>query len=217
MHYFSKILLLAGLGLSSMQANSDAQLYTCGFNGKMASYHENEAKKMQLLGAECRIMNSVEHIICSMRGVKTAYSYTEAEALLYRYPTAYCEMNNQLFVSSVKQSKGLAIEGKTALYFPVNGTQLSYKNRQKINSFAHKYMNMGYTFTITGYASATGSSSKNHMLSLKRAGVVRTALLNSGIRSSEILSVDALGEESLRYNTSYEFSLNRAVIIKAYK
>ena len=57
---------------------------------------------------------------------------------------------------------------------------------------------------------------KNQNLSLKRAGIVRNSFLDYGIKADNIISVDALGEESLRYRTKYEESRNRAVEIKAF-
>ena len=217
MHYLIKRSLIGVYFLLSFVGVHAETLYSCNYNGTVTTYHENDAKRMHLLGANCRIMSSAEHITCSMSGVKTDYSRDEAEELLYRYPNAYCEINNQLFTNSNSSKKSLSIAHKLVIYFQVNKSNLSYKNIQKINSFATRYRNMGYTYTITGYASATGNSSNNHILSLKRAGIVRNKLLDSGINADNILSVDALGEESLRYNTKYEFSLNRAVEIKAYK
>jgi len=197
-------------------ANSDI-LYSCDFNGKIATYHENEAKRMVLLGANCRNMNEIEHVVCAMNGVKVDYSRNEAEELLYRHPDAYCEMSQKLFTSTTQKSGGLSLVDKVIIYFPINSNYLSYKSLRKLSIFSQRHRNMGYTYTITGYASATGSASKNKLISLKRAGVVRNTLLNYGIHQDRILSVDALGEESLRYNTQYEFSLNRAVEIKVYQ
>ena len=209
-------LLLFTFFLSLIEAN-DKNLYTCNFHGKSTTYHENDTKRMILLGADCRIMHNVEHITCAMDGVKVDYAIHEAEDLLYRHPDAYCEMNSRLFRGKLNNTSSLALEKTLVVYFPIKGTSLSYKDRKKISTFARQYRNMGYKYTITGHASATGKSSSNYLLSLKRAGSVRSMLLNNGIHGSNILSVDALGEESLRYNTAYEFRLNRAVEIKVYK
>jgi len=212
---FSLVLTLF-LGISSSHAEN---LYSCELNGKMTTYHENDAKRMQLLGADCRIMNAYEEITCSMKGVRVNYSLAEAEELLSQYPQASCEMDNMLYLAVVninEKPKPLTLVKDTIIYFPVNGKKLSSKNHNKIKSFAKRHRNMGYSYTITGYASATGSSARNHTLSLQRAGIVRNTLLAGGINENNILSVDALGEESLRYNTKYEERRNRAVVIKAF-
>ncbi len=209
-------LMIGTLSISSLGAES---LYQCDFNGELTTYHENDAKRMLLLGADCRIMNESEHITCSMKGVRINYSRSEAEELLYSYPDAHCEMNDKLFVSSYQQSKiskPLNLVNKIIIYFPISGTKLSAKEIAKISRFSKQHRKMGYRYNITGYASATGKSSANYLLSLKRAGSVRNALLNGGINSNNILSVDALGEESLRYSTKYEMSSNRAVIVKVF-
>jgi outer membrane protein OmpA-like peptidoglycan-associated protein len=209
------ILSLVLIGFNSVQAEN---LYECELNGKSATYHENDAKRMQLLGAECRIMHPIEEITCSMNGVRVNYSREEAEALLAKYPKATCEINDQLFIAFVQtaQRRPLSLVKKLVIYFPINGKRLSQSSRNLITAFAKRHRSMGYSFTITGHASATGSASKNHTLSLQRAGVVRDAMLNSGVNENNIISVDALGEESLRYRTQYEERRNRAVVIKAY-
>ncbi len=204
------------LSISSLSAES---LYSCEYNGITSSYHENDARRLQSLGADCRIMSPLEEITCSMGGVRLNYSRSEAEDLLVRHPDATCQINDSLFLAitvRVKNKKPLSLKNKTVIYFPVNGNKLSSKNRAKVKTFAKQHRNMGYTYTITGYASATGSSAKNHTLSLKRAGIVRDTLLAGGINENNIISVDALGEESLRYNTKYEEGRNRAVVIKAF-
>jgi outer membrane protein OmpA-like peptidoglycan-associated protein len=194
-------------------------LYECLFDGKRASYHENEAKRMQLLGAECHLMQPSEHILCSMDGVKVSYTREEADKLLATYPKATCEINNNLYMAYGEKhyNRPLQMEKHLVVYFPVNSYRLSQRDREKLKGFAKRYRNMGYIFTITGYASATGSSSKNHLLSLKRAGKVNNILLDYGINLKNIISVDALGEETLRYKTQYEERRNRAVEVKAYK
>jgi len=188
-------------------------------NGKVTTYHENDARRMQSLGADCRIMNTFEEITCSMRGVRVNYSRSEAEELLSLYPEATCQINDILFVAismRTQNEKPMRLRNEAIIYFPVNGKDLSSSNREKVKAFAKSHRNMGYNFTITGHASATGSSAKNHTLSLQRAGIVRNTLLSGGIIEDNILSVDALGEESLRYNTKYEERRNRAVVIKAF-
>ncbi len=222
MHYLTKksTLFFLLFTLISSVSNLNAEtLYSCELNGKMTTYHENDAKRMQLLGADCRIMNSFEEITCSMKGVRVNYSLAEAEELLSLYPQASCEMDNRLFLAFVsvgEKPKPLTLVNKTIIYFPINGKKLSDINYNKVKAFAKRHRNMGYTYTITGYASATGSSAKNHTLSLQRAGIVRNTLLTGGVNEDNILSVDALGEESLRYNTKYEERRNRAVVIKAF-
>ena len=226
MHYLNKpkkrfflfILFVAFLG--NLQA--DENLYSCMYEGKTTTYHENEAKRMILFGAECHLMDNAEHITCSMDGVRVDYSKKEAEELLLSYPNAICEMNDILVRSnkisnSRSNVKPLKLQDRLNIYFLVNSSSLSQKDKFKINAFARVHRNMGYTFTVTGYTSATGSSIKNQNLSLKRAGIVRNSLLDSGINSDKILSVDALGEESLRYRTKHEERRNRAVEIKAFK
>jgi len=212
------LFLLFTLFLSVSTLNAET-LYSCEYNGKVTTYHENDARRMQLLGADCRTMNSFEEITCSMRGVRVNYSLAEAEELLSLYPQASCEMDNILFLAFVNISdkpQPLTLVNKTIIYFPVSGKNLSSNNQNKVRAFANLNRNRGYTYTITGYASATGSSAKNHTLSLQRAGIVRNALLADGVNKNNILSVDALGEESLRYNTKYEEGRNRAVVIKAF-
>jgi len=193
-------------------------LYECYFQGKWTTYHENEAKRMTLLGANCRQMHPVEHVTCAMNGVRLDYSKEEAEKLLYQYPQAHCEMNNLLYLSTRSQtySHPLALIDQVIVYFPVGSASLTSQARSKLYTFAQRHRNMGYLFSITGYASAPGRASRNHIISLNRAGAVRNALLNAGLNENNILSVDALGEASLRYNTPYEMRLNRAVVVKAY-
>jgi len=221
MHYSNKIflniILFLFVSISSMDASES--LYECLFSGTKASYHANEAKRMQLLGAECHIMQSKEYILCSMDGVKVNYTREEADKLLATYPKATCEIDNNLYMAQGQKhyNKPLYLDKYIVVYFPINSYRLSQKDREKLKWFARRYRKMGYIFTITGYASATGSSSKNHFLSLKRAGKVNNILLNYGINFKNIISVDALGEESLRYNTQYEERRNRAVEVKAYK
>lgn len=222
MHFLTKkntlITFLLTLLLSVSSINAET-LYSCELNGKVTTYHENDAKRMQLLGADCRIMNSFEEITCSMKGVRVNYSRSEAEELLSLYPDATCQINDRLFIAismRVQNTEPLRLKNKTIIYFPVNGKKLSSNNKAKVKAFAKLHRNMGYTYTITGYASATGSSAKNHTLSLQRAGIVRNTLLAGGVNEDNILSVDALGEESLRYNTKYEEGRNRAVEIKAF-
>jgi len=222
MHYLTKktifftAILTFIFGINSLHAEN---LYSCNMNGVSTTYHENDARRMQSLGADCRIMNTFEEITCSMRGVRVNYSRSEAEELLSLYPDATCQINDILFVAismRTKNTEPLTLQNEAIIYFPINGKKLSSNNRAKVKAFAELHRNMGYNFTITGYASATGSSSKNHTLSLQRAGIVRDTLLAGGLNENNILSVDALGEESLRYNTKYEEGRNRAVVIKAF-
>ena len=221
MHYLTKIstqlfTIFIFLASSSLSAET---LYSCSMNGITTTYHENDAKRMQSLGADCRIMDSFEEITCSMKGVRVNYSRNEVEELLSLYPEATCQINDILFVAismRTQNAKPMRLRNEDIIYFPVNGKNLSSTNREKVKLFAKLHRNMGYNFTITGYASATGSSSTNHTLSLQRAGIVRSTLLAGGINEDNILSVDALGEESLRYNTKYEEKRNRAVVIKAF-
>jgi outer membrane protein OmpA-like peptidoglycan-associated protein len=151
--------------------------------------------------------------------VKVSYTREEADKLLATYPRATCEINSSLYISNGEKqhNKPLKLEKRLIVYFPVNSKRLSQGDKNKLKAFAKRYRKMGYSFTITGYASAPGGSSKNHLLSLKRAGTVNQLLLTYGINPNNIISVDALGEESLRYNTSHEERRNRAVEIKAYK
>lgn len=222
MHYLTKkstLFLLILTLLSSISSLSAETLYSCNMNGVVTTYHENDARRMQGLGADCRIMSTFEEITCSMRGVRVNYSRSEAEELLALYPDATCQINDRLFIAismRTKNTEPLTLKNEEIIYFPVNGKQLSSNDREKVIAFAKLYRNMGYNFTITGYASATGSSANNHTLSLQRAGIVRNALLAGGVEENYILSVDALGEESLRYNTKYEERRNRAVVIKAF-
>ena len=222
MHYLTKksiLVTLAWMMLLAISSVNAENLYSCSYNGIVTTYHEDDAQRMKVLGADCRIMNTYEHITCSMNGVRVNYSRIEAEELLATYPDANCEINDSLFMSikrRVSDTKPLPLKSRVNIYFPINGNKLSRKNKTKVKAFAKLHRNMGYTYTITGYASATGSSSKNHTLSLMRAGNVRNTLLAGGINQNNILSVDALGEESLRYNTKYEERRNRAVEIKAF-
>ena len=210
--------------MATSSFSSDETLYSCVFNGKATTYHKNEALRMQLLGAECRLMSQAEHITCSMDGVRLDYSREEAEQLLARYPHAICDIGGVLYIATDASSNSnrdvqhhlMAIRDKITIFFPVNSNRLSSSAYSEISSFVHRNARSGYFFTITGYASATGSHSHNHTLSLRRAGIVRDVMLNNGISPDSILSVDALGEESLRHNTPYEFRENRAVEIKAY-
>ena len=218
MHYLTKkiILITAFFCISTLHAEN---LYSCNMNGVETTYHENDARRMQSLGADCRIMNTLEEITCSMKGVRVNYSRSEAEELLSLYPEATCQINDILFVAiSVRSqnSKPMRLKKEVIIYFPVNGKNLSSSNREKIKVFSGLHRNMGHNFTITGYASATGSSATNHTLSLQRAGIVRNALLVDGVNEDNIISVDALGEESLRYNTKYEERGNRAVVVKVF-
>lgn len=222
MHYLTKkgffVVLMCSMCFGVNPLNAE-NLYSCTYNGQVTTYHEDEAKRMQVLGADCRIMDRYEHITCSMRGARVSYSREEAEELLATYPEANCEINDRLFISLKRRvigEKALTLKNRLTIYFPINGNMLSKKNLDKVKRFAKLHRNMGYTYTITGFASATGSSSKNHTLSLKRAGNARDTLLAEGINENNILSVDALGEESLRYNTKYEERRNRAVEIKAF-
>jgi len=216
-YLIKKILCITVLfSINTLHAES---LYGCNLNGITTTYHENDAIRMQELGADCHIMNTFEEITCSMHGVRVKYSKDEAEKLLAMYPQATCQMNDKLFIAIVlrtEHTKPMVLKHKTIIYFPVNGKNLSSTSLTKVRNFTHLHRNLGYNFTITAHASATGSSAKNHTLSLQRAGIVRNALLSNGINEDNILSVDALGEESLRYNTKYEAKVNRAVIIKAF-
>jgi len=223
MHYLNKMKWLAFIFVTFIflinTLHADESLFSCVYEGKATTYHENEAKRMMLLGAECRLMSGAEHITCSMDGVKVDYSRREADELLLRYPDAICEMNGMLVRSNTAHSNAqpLQFQDRLIIYFLVNSSRLSTKDKLKIKAFANTHRNMGYSYTITGYTSATGSSLKNQNLSLKRAGIVRNSLLDYGIKADRILSVDALGEESLRYRTKYEEQRNRAVEIKAFK
>jgi len=225
MHYLNKIKWLFIVFFSLVFAlntfASDESLFSCVYEGEVVTYHENEAKRMMLLGAECHLMGGEEHITCSMDGVRVDYSRREADELLMRYPDAVCDMNGMLVRSSTgtghSRAQPLQLQDRLIIYFLVNSSRLSSKDKTKIKAFARAHRNMGYFFTITGYASATGSSLKNQNLSLKRAGIVRNSLLDGGVKADSILSVDALGEESLRYRTQYEEQRNRAVEIKAFK
>ncbi len=222
MHYLTsvKIALVSLIVVFISVGNaSDENLYSCIYEGKATTYHENEAKRMILIGADCRIMGAVEHITCSMDGVRVDYSRREANNLLLSYPNAICEIGDSLYVSNSthrSNTKPLKLQNRLTIYFAVNSNRLSKRDKAKIRAFAKVHRNMGNTYTITGYTSATGSSMKNQNLSLKRAGIVRNSLLDSGINADRVLSVDALGEESLRYRTKYEERRNRAVEIKAF-
>jgi outer membrane protein OmpA-like peptidoglycan-associated protein len=221
MHYSNKIFLNITLFLLLSISAIDASeyLYECLFDGKQVSYHENEVKRMQLLGAECHQMQPDNYILCSVDGVKVSYTKEEADKLLATYPKATCEIDNNLYMAygQKEYNEPLQLEKHLVVYFSVNSYHLYQEDRDKLKEFVKRYKNMGYFFTITGYASATGSSSKNHLLSLKRAGKVNNILLDYGISFKNIISVDALGEESLRYNTQYEEIRNRAVEIKVYQ
>ena len=222
MHYLTsvKIALVSLIVVFISVGNaSDENLYSCIYEGKATTYHENEAKRMILIGADCHIMGTAEHITCSMDGIRVDYSRREAEELLLSYPNAICEINNRLYISNTTHrdnSKPLKLQSRLTIYFAINSYRLSKKDKAKIRAFAKVHRDMGNTYTITGYTSATGSSMKNQNLSLKRAGIVRNSFLDYGIKADNIISVDALGEESLRYRTKYEESRNRAVEIKAF-
>ncbi|HIP14993.1 MAG TPA: OmpA family protein [Sulfurimonas autotrophica] len=218
MHYLIKknYLIIFGLLLTvSLTSVSADNLYSCQFEGKKVTYHENDARRMLTLGAECYKMTKEEYVTCSMKGVRLTYSFSEAEMLLLKYPDAMCEMNDKLRYG--KSSKnGLVLKSQIVIYFSVNGKVFSKKSRAKILKFAKLHKNMGYVYTITGYASSPGGAAYNHTLSLKRAGRVNDTLISGGVNKVNILSVDAMGEESLRYKTKHEEQRNRAVVIKAF-
>jgi len=196
---------------------NDEKLFSCLLAGEKATYHENEAKRLESIGAECHPLSYYEYVTCSMDGVRMQYSRDEAEKILSSYPKAVCDINNILYTySSYSSNKPMHIKRKLVIYFSVNSTHLSKSDYQKIlNYIQNQYQDEDF-ITITGYASATGSNAHNHILSLKRATIVKNTLIKNGISSNAILSVDAMGEESLRYNTQHEYKYNRAVEIRAY-
>ena len=204
---------------------SDETLYSCFFDGKYTTYHKNDALRMELLGAKCRLMSEPEHITCSMDGVKLDYSREEANRLLREYPDAICESGSRLYMSGSVSEPGennpsggssMIMQEKVTVFFPVDSNHLSRLSKTKIRDLVKRYPMKGYMYTITGFTSATGSNAHNHLLSLKRAGIVRNELIKNGVGTNDILSVDALGEESLRHNTKREVRQNRAVEIKVY-
>jgi len=137
------------------------------------------------------------------------------ELVLLNYPNAVCEMNNKLKYGRSSKN-GLVLKSQVVIYFSVDRKVFSNKSRTKLLKFANLHRNMGYVYTITGYASSPGGATYNHTLSLKRAAKVNDTLVKAGIQEVNILSVDAMGEESLRYETKHEEQRNRAVVVKAF-
>lgn len=219
MHSLIKFTIVFIFILTGNLSAKDERLFSCLLAGEKATYHENEAKRLEGLGAKCHPLSYDEYITCSMDGVRMQYSRDEAKKILLSYPKAVCDIDNSLYTYSSYNSNShtpMHVRKSLIIYFPVNSNRLSNSNYQKILNFIQNQYQSGELITITGYASATGTNTHNHILSLKRATIVKKTLIKNGIASDAILSVDAMGEESLRYNTQREYKYNRAVEIKAY-
>lgn len=78
-----------------------------------------------------------------------------------------------------------------------------------LNALAAKMTETGKNYKITGYASVEGVEAFNNQLSLKRAQVVRDALVERGV-SADKLTVEGAGSTD-QFGESYD--LNRRVVI----
>ena len=224
---------LAGMIASCLFLPARAEeLYSCLYNGTSSTYRAAEVTRMKALGAVCDKLGADERITCAIDGVKLDYSREESRRLMAANPSAVCEMGRKLIinVSAIKvsvtaqprpapRSTAFDMSGKEVVYFRLGSSRLSSSSYAILAAFSRKYGSGAHRFTITGYADASGSSRFNHTLSLKRAGRVRDALIDFGIPEDNIISVNALGEESLRFRTrnGQRFVLNRAVEVRAYK
>ena len=227
---FAATILLASLSFS---ANAN-EFYSCQFNGKEASYHQDEVPRMKSLGASCVRLTAATSAVCAVGSVSTIFSLSEAQAVMQSSNRVACSaggflVTNQRAVSSqvivtgpvAVLSRGQATfehQKTTVVYFRLGSARLSASERAKIDAFA-RYYGSGFRITITGYTDSTGSAAKNQLLSLQRAGAARDVLIANNVSVNSIVSVSALGEESLRYETADSKALgaNRAVEIKAYR
>lgn len=221
------------LSISASYASAN-EYYSCQFNGKEASYHEDEVPRMKSLGATCAPLTSANSVVCAVGTVSTIFSVSEAAAVLRSSDRVACSStgllvtNDRSVVTQVVVTGPIAYlaEGHaafehqktTVVYFKLGSSTLSASEKAKIVEFA-RYYGTGHKITITGYTDSTGSAAKNQLLSLKRAGAARNALIGNDVAENNIHSVSALGEESLRIQTadSEALGVNRAVEIKAYR
>jgi outer membrane protein OmpA-like peptidoglycan-associated protein len=206
--------------------------YICTLGNVSSLYYENEAIKLMDAGAECHVAGQSEMVVCAFNNVRQPYAKEEAKIILQSYPDAVCEWSGYLVASS-SGDRGNIINRESSkeeytsyrkfkfvkglnIRFPVNKYTIDKKLYNNLSKIMRRYMNGKYLFTITGYASATGSNQYNYMLSLKRAASVKKALESMGVSPASILSVDALGEEALKVRTHREEKKNRIVEIKVY-
>ncbi len=225
---FFQALAGSGVVLFLFMPATAEELYSCLYNGTSSTYRAAEATRMRALGAVCDRLTAAERVTCAIDGVKLDYSREESRRLMNEKPDAVCETESKLLVNvradasqarSTSRHATFDMIGKEIIYFRLGSSRLSARSSALLAAFSRKYGSGSYRFTITGYADASGSSRFNHTLSLKRAGRVRDALIDFGISADNIISVNALGEESLRYRTrnGQPYILNRAVEIRAYQ
>jgi outer membrane protein OmpA-like peptidoglycan-associated protein len=235
MIYFSKIIAVFGALLISALPVAANDFYSCVFNGKEASYHRDEVPRMKSLGAECVPLSAATSVVCSVGSVSTIFSVSEAAAVLDSSRRVICSSagimvtnapdvaSSQVVVTGpvailTDNRPTFAHESTAVVYFRLGSARLSQSELAKVAEFA-RYYGSGYRITITGHTDSTGSASRNHLLSVQRAGIVRDALIRNNVSAANILSVSAMGEESLRYVTGDGIALgaNRAVEIRAYR
>ena len=115
-----------------------------------------------------------------------------------------------------EKQQPLTLVNKSIIYFPVNGKKLSIKNKNKVKALLKHIGIWDIPIRLQDMHQQQAVLLRIIHYHCKELVTVRNTLLASGINENNILSVDALGEESLRYNTKYEEKRNRAVVIKAF-
>lgn len=234
MTYFNSIFGLIAAFILSSNSLSANEFYSCEYNGKEASYHQDEVPRMKSLGAACIPLNAATRLVCSIGSVSSIFSVSEAEAVLNSSNKVSCASGGILIASGghrlnpvvvaseisvlVADRPAFELQKTVVLYFRLGSAKLSKAELSKIAETA-QYYGTGFKMTILGHTDSTGSAAKNHLLSFQRAGAVRDALIRNNVDASDILSVSAMGEESLRYQTEDGIALgaNRAVEIRLYR
>jgi outer membrane protein OmpA-like peptidoglycan-associated protein len=201
---------------------------------------------MLSLGAKCEPL--ALPVICAVGSVQSVFSHAEANEILAKGNSRVsCEIAGHLVIGDtvaatvssnplppsttavnahsaelsvvIGDRPSFRMDKKEVVYFAHGSHKLGKMQLQKIRQFVNAYGKGTHMLNITGHADSSGSNSFNHTLSVKRAGAVRNAMIDAGVDASKIISVSALGEESLRYRTkdNHKLPTNRAVEIKAYK
>ena len=210
---------MKALGAVCDKLGADERI-TCAIDGVKLDYSREESRRLMAAnpGAVCEVGNK---LILNAHDDKVTSTPVQNQNIPRRRNEAHAGRAASTPVQNQNIPRRLTLDmsEKTVVHFRLGSSKLSRTAHASLANFSRKYGSGAYRFTITGYADASGSSRFNHTLSLKRAGRVRDVLIDYGISEDNILSVDALGEESLRFRTrdgkrSYK---NRAVEVRAYK
>lgn len=106
--------------------------------------------------------------------------------------------------------------GMKTIYFDVDQYRISADNLPKIIATANILKKNGRRVRVEGHCDASGTDEYNYALGLKRAKSAKDALINRGVKASNITMV-SMGESAPECTTGYSsacFAKNRRVEFK---